>query len=65
MEEKTEIKAVEVVRSIRDQQAGHLAGKSNEEIIEFFRKAGEAARREAKPPPGATKPANMPPHQTV
>ena len=65
MEEKTEIKAVELVRSIRDQQAGHLAGKSNEEIIEFFRKAGEAARREAKPLTGATKPANKPLHQTA
>ena len=43
MAEKTEIKAVELVRSIRDRQAELLAGKSNEEIIEFFRQAGEAA----------------------
>jgi len=65
MEEKTEIKAVELVRSIRDRQAELLAGKSNEEIIEFFRQAGEAARRDAKPPTGAVKPANMHLHQTA
>ena len=44
MEEKTEIKAVELVRAIRDQQAEFLSGKSNDEIIGFFRRAGEAAR---------------------
>ncbi len=43
IKEKTEIKAVELVRSIRDQQAELLVGKSNDEIIEFFRLAGEAA----------------------
>jgi hypothetical protein len=64
MEEKIEIKAVELVRSIRDRQAELLAGKSNEEIIEFFRQAGEAAIRNAKPPTDPEKPANMPLHQT-
>jgi hypothetical protein len=53
MEEKTEIKAVELVRSIRDRQAELLVGKSNKEIIEFFRKAGDTARRAASPPPPA------------
>ncbi len=48
MGEKTQIKAVEMVRRIRDEQAQVLAGKSNAEIIAFFRKAGEAAREEAK-----------------
>ena len=46
MDERTEIKAVELVRSIRDRQVELLFGKSEEEIIEFFRQAGEAARRE-------------------
>jgi len=46
--EKNQIKAVEMVRRIRDEQARLLAGKSDTEIIEFFRKAGEAARRKAK-----------------
>jgi hypothetical protein len=46
--EKTQIKAVEMVRRIRDEQAKLLAGKSNAEIIAFFRKAGQAARRKAK-----------------
>jgi hypothetical protein len=46
MDEKTEIKAVELVRSIRDRRVELLSGKSKEEIIEFFRQAGEAARRE-------------------
>jgi hypothetical protein len=48
MGEKIQIKAVEMVRRIRDEQAQMLAGKSPEEIIGFFRKAGEAARRGAK-----------------
>jgi hypothetical protein len=45
MDETTPIRAVELVRRIRDEQAQQLAGKSNEEIIAFFRKAGEEARK--------------------
>ena len=48
MEEKIQIKAVDMVRSIRDRQAQMLKGKSEAEIIDFFRKAGEAARNEAE-----------------
>ena len=48
MTEKTQIKAVEMVRRIRDEQAKMLAGKSKTEIMAFFRKAGEAAQQEAK-----------------
>ena len=40
MEEKTGIHAVELVRRIRDEQAKLLEGKSNNEIIDFFREAG-------------------------
>jgi hypothetical protein len=47
MEKKTDIHAVELVRRIRDQQAELLKDKSNEEIIEFFRKAGQPSRRRA------------------
>ncbi|MEI8191075.1 MAG: hypothetical protein WCI75_15285 [candidate division NC10 bacterium] len=47
MEKKTDIHAVELVRRIRDQQAALLQDKSNEEIIEFFRKAGESSRKRA------------------
>ncbi|HEX7550743.1 MAG TPA: hypothetical protein VF579_09225 [Candidatus Methylomirabilis sp.] len=47
MEKKTDIHAVELVRRIRDQQAALLQDKSNEEIIEFFRKAGEPSRKRA------------------
>lgn len=46
--EKTQIKAVEMVRRIRDEHARLLAGKSTAEMIAFFRQAGDAARREAK-----------------
>jgi hypothetical protein len=46
MEEKIQIKAVDMVRSIRDQQAQLLKGKSEAEIIGFFGRAGEAARNE-------------------
>ena len=45
MDETTPIRAVDLIRRIRDEQAGQLAGKSNEEIIAFFRKAGEEARK--------------------
>lgn len=45
MGKKTDIDAIEVVRPIRDQQAELLGGSSNEEIIEFFRKAGERFRK--------------------
>ena len=58
MEEKTEIKAVELVRCIRDEQAKLLAGKSNKEIMEFFHEAGEAVRRGSLPPAAAVKAAN-------
>ena len=48
MAEKIQIKAVDMVRSIRDQQAQMLKGKSKAEIIDFFRKAGEAARERSR-----------------
>lgn len=44
MTETSEIRAVEMVRRIRDEQAVMLEGKSNAEIIEFFKEAGEAVR---------------------
>jgi len=56
MVEKTQIKAVEMVRRIRDEHAQMLAGKSKAEIIAFFRKAGETARQEAKKEPPAQQP---------
>ena len=48
MTEKNQVKAVELVRRIRDEQAQMLAGKSRAEIIAFFSKAGETARQKAK-----------------
>jgi uncharacterized protein YggU (UPF0235/DUF167 family) len=48
MAETAEIRAVEMVRRIRDEQAATLEGKSNAEIIEFFKKAGEAPRRKVQ-----------------
>jgi hypothetical protein len=48
MSEKLEIQSVEMVRRIRDELADILKGKSHVEIIEFFKKAGEVAREEAK-----------------
>jgi hypothetical protein len=47
MAEKTVIRAIETIRRIRDQQAEELRGKSDDEIIAFFRKAGEEAREDA------------------
>jgi len=42
------IRAVEMVRTIRDRQSRRLAGKSPEEMIAFYRAAGEAAMKDAQ-----------------
>jgi hypothetical protein len=42
------IKAVELVRKIRDEQAATLAGKSEEEVLGFFHRAAETAREDAR-----------------
>lgn len=44
MAETKQIRAVEMVRRIRDELARELAGKSDAEIMAFYRKAGDAAR---------------------
>jgi hypothetical protein len=46
--EKNEVHAVELVRKIRDEQAALLASKSQEEVLAFFRAAGQAALAEAR-----------------
>ena len=47
------VRAVEMVRRIRDRHARQLAGKTDAEVIAFYRAAGEAAtedlRRRIKP----------------
>lgn len=48
MKDKIQIKAVEMVRRIHDEQAQMLSEKSTAELIDFFKKAGEAARQRAK-----------------
>jgi len=48
MTETKELRAVEFVRRIRDQQAEQLAGRSDADVIAFFRRAGEAARKAAQ-----------------
>ena len=45
---KTDIRAVELVRRIRDAQAKELAGKTSAEIIEFFQMAGTSALEEVR-----------------
>jgi hypothetical protein len=50
MSEKIEIRSVEMVRRIREELADILKGKSHSEIIEFFKKAGDVARKECKRP---------------
>ena len=44
---KTKLRAVEMVRRIRDQQAQKLADKTPQEVIAFFRGAGKASLRTA------------------
>ena len=48
MEKKIEIHAVEMVREIRDRQAEQLKGKSNKEILAFFRNAANDFRRRSR-----------------
>ena len=48
MVETKSIRAVEMVRRIRDELARELAGKSEAEIIAFYRRAGDAARESAR-----------------
>ena len=50
------IRAVEMVRQIRDELARELAGKSEAEIIAFYSKAGNAAREAAKRSASASPP---------
>ena len=45
----TRIRAVEMVRRIRDRQAKALAGKSAAEVIAFYRAAGNAAMQDVAP----------------
>jgi hypothetical protein len=44
----TRIHTVEMVRKIRDRQARRLAGKTPEQIIAFYRAAGDSAMRDAQ-----------------
>ena len=48
MSEKVKIRSVQMVRRIRDELADILKDKSHPEIIEFFRKAGDMARKECQ-----------------
>jgi hypothetical protein len=42
------IRAVQMVRRIRDRQTKRLAGKTPQEVIAFYRAAGDAAMRDAQ-----------------
>ncbi len=42
------IRAVAMVRRIRDRQAKRLAGKTAQEVTAFYRAAGDAAMQEAQ-----------------
>jgi hypothetical protein len=45
---ESKIRAVEVVREIRDRHAKRLSGKSTADIIAFYRRAGESAMDDAQ-----------------
>ena len=45
-----DVRAVQMVRRIRDRHARALAGKTSAEIIAFYRAAGAASPQTAKPP---------------
>ena len=61
MVETKSIRAVEMVRGIRDELARELEGKSAEEIITFYRRAGDAAREAAT----KAQPSNLNPFQNL
>jgi len=42
------IRAVEMTRKIRDRHARRLAGKTAEQVIAFYRAAGQAAMEDAR-----------------
>ena len=42
------IRAVEMTRKIRDRHAKRLSGKTREEVIAFYRAAGDAATDDAR-----------------
>ncbi len=42
------LRAVEMVRRIRDRHARQLAGKTDTEVIAFYRAAGEAATEDLR-----------------
>jgi hypothetical protein len=46
MEETSEIKAIQLVRKIRDFQAKELADKSPAEVVAFFNRAGDRGRED-------------------
>ena len=44
----TKLHTIEMVRRIRDQQAEKLAGKTPQEVIAIFRRAGKASLQAAR-----------------
>ena len=44
----TKLRAVDMVRRIRDRHARQLAGKTEAEVIAFYRAAGEAATEDLR-----------------
>jgi len=48
MKRTSEIRAMDMVRQIRDAQAEQLAGKSAADIIAFFNRAAERTRKKAQ-----------------
>lgn len=61
MARKTKVRALEMVRRIRDKHAHMLRAKSAAEIIAFFKHAGETVRG----PAGAPKASPTPPKRLV
>ena len=48
MDETRQNKEIDWLRNVRDGQAAALAGKSEDEVIAYFRRAAEAAREYAR-----------------
>ena len=68
MKQTIEIRAVDLVRRIRDDQAEQLADKSATEVMEFFNRAAGRARKQSNKPRAvrkSTQASNRPDRKSV
>ena len=65
MDEKNKIRAVAMVRRIRDEMAAALEGKSHAEIIEFFKEAGNLGQQKPRNTTATKRHRQLPPRAKI